>query len=200
MHVFAYCGLSFAKATEKVAGLVPLTSPPLTTYKFDPRWLEGHDLLIFDLHGLPELDYWFEEVHEPYPTRINALTADQIREADLGGAVVFALNCYLGNQDSPMLDALLDSGASYVIGGDGLNWSGTSVKLLGAGQLAYYFRKLLEDGVDPVAALVKAKTKLERWLIIDQLLNREQRVMAAKDTLEFKAFYRRSNKDESKPA
>lgn len=192
MQVFAYCAKTFAPAMAKVAGTVPVTCPPWSTTSFMLEWLVGHDLIFFDLHGLPGLDHWFEQVTSPMlglPNRIVALTAAQIRQADLGGAGVFCLNCYLAGQGSPMLEALLDAGAGYVVGGEGLNWGGTK-RLMGADVLGYWFRLALERGREPARALELAKYMVKVDLAKYKALGRERALEAAKDTLQFKLYRR----------
>ena len=178
MRVFAYCCASFEDVTRKAAGVAPLCSPPVTATSVDLHDLEECDLIYFDLHGHPLQPFWWGD------GRTVALTAQQIREVNLNGAIVFALTCYLADEDSPMLDALLDAGARYVIGGDGKNWAGQR-SLFGAGLLGLWFRRLLAWGIPPLKALAWAKKRVE-WGMIDKASKR----LAAKDTLQFRAYYR----------
>jgi hypothetical protein len=194
MRVFAYCGATFEKSTRRAAGVIPLTCPPTTANTFQPGLLENKDLIIFDLHGEPGEPYWFETTTQDIfglknlSFQVPALRAETIRKVDLGDAVVFALNCYLGDDDSPMLDALLDAGASYVIGGEGKNWTVGST--VGASQLAYLFRKSMEKGLDPLKSLTRAKKGIKKWFGLDVVLGHSERVKATADTLEFKAYVR----------
>lgn len=176
MRILAYCDRRYRAATEKAVGrgATLLTSPPLDSRTLSPDMLEGYDLLYFDLHGTPGEGVW-------YGDGTVALLAEQLRVADLSGSVVFALNCYLADEDSPMLDALLAAGARLVIGGDGINWGGRR-RLIGAGRLGLWFRRLMVRGLAPLHALAVAKVFL-RWGV----RNRE----AIKDTLAFRAYYRR---------
>ena len=184
LKVFAYCAETFVDSVYKAAGVKPVTCPPWDAETFEVKALEGRDLLYFDFHGLPGASYWFEELQQAgmiMAERVKALTADQISEADLGGAIVFALSCYLGDEDSPMLDALLSAGASYVIGGEGKNWAHAK-RVTGANRLGFYFRKSLERGKTPLEALTIAK----RLLRITISPARE----TVRDTLAFRAYYR----------
>lgn len=181
MRIFAYCCASFAEATRKAAGVEPLLSPPLTATRFEPRWLETCNLVYLDLHGQPGSEFWLGD------GGIIALAARQVRKANLSGVVVFATNCYLADKGSPMLDALLDAGARYVIGGEGVNWA-TSRRPAGAAELGWRFRQLFERGIEPMKALAIAKHALAarsalRW-------KRKERLVY-KDTLAFRAYYRR---------
>lgn len=165
-----------------VAGVQPVTCPPIVAETFNPAWLENQDLILIDLHGERGLDYWYAVADGPggIPQRIVALRSEQICQADLGGAVVFATSCYLGEEDSPMLAALLDAGAGYVIAGSGENYAGER-KIAGAGLLALFFRMYLEAGVNPPKALATAKNSL-------RIVGRNKR--AKQDTLAFQAFKR----------
>jgi hypothetical protein len=181
MHIFAYCDQSFEKSMRWVAGVKPVTCPPTSAETFDLAWLENQDLILIDLHGERGLDYWYAVAEEGgIPQRIVALRAEQIRQADLGEAIVFATSCYLGEEDSPMLTALLDAGASYVIAGAGENLAGER-KVAGAGLLALFFRMFLEAGTSPLKALATAKDSL--WLVARNKQARE-------DALAFQAFER----------
>lgn len=179
MRVFAYCAASFRDITRKAAGVKPLTSPPTSALSFNPSDLSKHDLIYFDLHGLPGQSYWWGD------EKTIALTAMQVREADLRGSIVFALSCYLTDSGSPMLDALLDAGARYVVGGDGQNWAGRRRSMLGAGLLGLWFRRLLAWGVPPLRALAWAKQRVKLSAV------KKGKRLAAKDTLEFRMYYRR---------
>ncbi len=179
MRVFAYCAKSFEDATRKAAGVEPFACPPLDSGSVPFFEMEKSDLIYFDLHGAPAETVWFGDYG------IVAITASQIRELKLAGAVVFALNCFLGDQNSPMLDALLDAGAAYVIGGDGENYSGTSSPSYGAGLLGLWFRRIFAMGIDPLKALQLAKQRLK----FDYPQNMEI-YQANRDALQFRAFVR----------
>ena len=187
MKVFAYCSLSFDKPTRRAAGATPFTSPPVTVASFDPRWLEGKRLLYFDLHG---------EMGEPVWRGDGTIALDvgTILEANLGGAVVFATSCYLAEEASPMLDAFLRSGASYVIGGDGLNWApGSGRRLYGAHTLGLWVRRLVLAGFGAPRALAVAK-KAIRFQMRRQKGAKGERIgskkllAASEDTLGFRIY------------
>jgi hypothetical protein len=177
MKIFAYCAQSLAESMMKIVGDgALLTCPPTTAETFDPGWLMGYDLLMFDLHGEPQDAQWYGD------GRLAALSAATIYQTRLQGSVVFALNCYLADQDSPMLDALLSAGASYVIAGDGPNYAGVKT-VFGAGSLALWFRRFFVRGMPATRALWLAKNAVKPELLVG---NRA----AAKDTLAFRAFVR----------
>ena len=174
MKVFAYCSQSAEASTRRAAGVEPVTCPPTKAAAFETAWLEGQDFIYFDLHGAPGSTEWRGD------KRTIALREAQIRAAKLYGAVVFATNCHLGDADSPMLVALLDAGASYVVAGDGLNWAGAQ-SVIGAARLGQFFRIALAF-MDPRRALTAAKMGVQRL----SLRNRGM----VQDTLGFKLFYR----------
>lgn len=179
MRTFAYCCASYQRPVEKAAGVVPMTCPPQASKNFwIPGLLEGQDLLYFDLHGGPGDAQWYGDLG------LIALRAEQIRDTDLTGTVIFAANCYLGDTDSPMLDALLAAGASWVVGGEGPNYATKGGLLAGAHLLGLWFRRLLAQGLDVPAALrmAKARTLASRWVW----------TQASKDARGFKAYYRRA--------
>lgn len=185
IRVLAYCCASFAESARKAAGAEPLCSPPMSAEYFQPWWLQDRDLIYLDLHGGPGLWWWYGD------DGTIALKEEQVRAADLGGAVVFALNCYLADAHSPMMDALLDAGASFVIGGDGQNWA-TGRRPTGAAWLGLRFRQMLERGFEPMKALAVSKRYLSLVMAAHRVLKKRSKVMADKDTLAFRAYYRRS--------
>jgi hypothetical protein len=176
MRVFAYCCAEFAGVTRRAAGVSPFLSPPVTANSFGPAILNGFDFYYFDLHGDLGGDFWYTVVAG---TRVPSLTADQVRGANMQGAIVFAAGCYLGDENSPMLDALLAAGARYVIGGAGRNYGPQAGWLYGAPLLGLWVRRLVGLGIDPLWALRMAKRAVAT-----------KRVAAA-DTLAFRAFYRK---------
>jgi len=172
--------------------VTPVTSPPLNSRTFDVGQLEGRDLIYFDLHGWPGWLEWFGQAAKKggLGRHIVALTADQVRSVCLDGAVVFAATCHLADSNSPMLDALLDAGARYVIGGEGVNWNGLS-NPIGAGLLGQWFRRGMQIGGDPLRALVFAKDRVRLSLLWYKVRGMEAHAMAARDALAFRAYERR---------
>lgn len=169
MRVFAYCAASFEKSVRRAAGVPPLLSPPCGLTAFNPHVLEGYDLLYFKLHGLPGQPYWYGDHW------LTALSADQVSQADLSGAVVFVANCYL--PESPLLQALLDAGAKAVVGGPGQNY-GRPHSVDGADLLGLYFRYCLQLKLPTKVALTFAKHRLR--------LKRKDK--STKDTLAFQLW------------
>lgn len=190
MRTFAYCCQSFEKTTRRAAGVKPLTCPPVDAGEFDPQRLEGPepgtpwDLIYLDLHGQSGDTAWYGDDWLP------ALTEEQVRSVDLGGAVVFAINCYLADDDSPMMDALLDAGAQYVIGGPGLNYGGVS-SMIGASMMGSLFRRFYGLYKDPLKALGLAKVAIRAHGAMSNALGSPRIEEADEDTLEFRAFYRK---------
>lgn len=176
MDVLAYCAASFEQQTRRAAGVNPITCPPVTAETFSVSSLENRDFIYFDLHGFPGASFWMGDGN------IVALEAYQLAGANLGGAVVFATNCYLGDDNSPMLDALLQAGAGVVIAGAGRNWSPATGLSYGAGLLGFWIRKLMSLGMRVDRAFDIAKKRVG----LSVILNRD----ATKDTLAFKMFKR----------
>ena len=94
--------------------------------------LEGYDVLVFKLHGLPGQPYWYGDDWQ------TALTAETVRAANLDGAMVFAANCHAitpRGKAGEMVQALLDAGARAVVAGAGQNlasnWRMVGADLLG---------------------------------------------------------------------
>jgi hypothetical protein len=191
MRVFAYCGKAFEDATRRAAGVVPVTCPPMEdaghpldaaprseAARFDPAWLEGQDFIYFDLHGAPGRAYWYGD------DGMIALTARTIRSAHLDGTVVFTASCYLGDESSPMLDALLAAGARCVIGGIGQNWGPGRGPLYGAPLLGLWVRRLVGIGLEPGRALAVAKVRMR--------LGRFAEAAAAWDARAFRMYVRKT--------
>jgi hypothetical protein len=145
-------------------------------------------MIYLDLHGQPGDTAWYGD------DWIVALTEKQVRSVDLGGAVVFAVNCYLADDESPMMDALLDAGAQYVIGGDGLNYGGAS-SMIGASKLGQRFRQFYALFGDPLRALSLAKRAVSMQRVLSNTAGRARIEEADADTLEFRAFYRKPKED-----
>jgi len=183
VRVFAYCCQSFRDTTKRGAGVEPVTCPPVVSASFNPSWMMGADLLYFDLHGGPGDSAWYGD-----DGRV-ALTAAQLRAIRFPNEpVVFAMNCFLADKDSPMLDALLGAGAAYIVAGDGKNYAGEKA-LYGAALLGLWFRRLLRV-TNPLKAIALAKRRVRADLFKDRVLRRFGRAKAAKDTLAFRAYHR----------
>ena len=95
MRVFAYCAKQFEESARRASGVTPLTCPPMSSKDFDPAWLQGYDLIYFDLHSYLGGCVWYGDKGRP------ALKMEQILDADLRGSVIFGLNCFLGDQGNP---------------------------------------------------------------------------------------------------
>ena len=151
MRTLAYSAASFRRSTAAAAGVEPLLSPPLSTQTLDPQLLEGYDLLYFKLHGIPG------DPHGYGDDNIMAIHVDQLRAAHLNAAAVFAANCHV--PQGPMLDALLDAGASCVVAGHGSNWANPNY-VTGADLLGLWFRRWLSIGLRPKLSFHLAKARL----------------------------------------
>lgn len=167
-----------------MTGIKPLTCPPIIETEFDWCLLQGRDLIYLDLHGQPSDVRWYGDDHLP------ALSAELVLRADLSGAVIFAINCYLADEGSPMMDALLDAGAKYVIGGADKNWAAGKFLLQGGTKLAQTFVRMMKLKVAPLQALTIAKARLNWSLKTNKFWGRSD--LAANDALAFRAYYRKT--------
>lgn len=181
MKTFAYCCASFSASATKAAGVVPITCPPVTAAIFQPIWLEAHQFVYFDLHGEAGQPYWAGD------NGLFALAAETIRQADLGGATVFAANCHLTDADHPMLAALLAANAGAVIGGAGVNYSGKETTF-GASLLGMWVRRMLSFGCTPEEALRLAKRRIQAALLSAAVLDDKERETVNRDTLAFSLY------------
>lgn len=150
---------------------------------FFPANLEKFDLLYFDLHGEPGSDKWAGS------NGLFAITAAQIRSADLSRAVVFAASCYLGD-GGPMLSALLDSGAKCVIAGAGKNYSPAHGASYGDALLGLWFRRSLQAGLTPAAALGVAKARVQADMVYRRMAHQTDLENADSDALQFRLYQR----------
>ena len=132
-----------------MAGVDPITSPPLSLANFDPLVMTGAGLVFFKMHGLEGQPFWYGD------NAITACSAEQLAHAPIGGALVFAANCW-GGDKSPMVQALLSAGAECVITGTGLNMAGIK-QAAGADNLGRWWRWALRLGRDAFAAFQLAK-------------------------------------------
>ena len=138
-----------------MAGVKPLTSPPIFLRDFNPLWLTDKALIFFKLHGAPGQPYWYGD------GMATAISAQQISSVRLaGGAVAFVASCF-GGADAPMVRALLGAGAAAVVTGTGPNYAGKN-KLEGADVLGWWWRKSLELGAEAGDALHYAR--MAAWL------------------------------------
>lgn len=184
MNVVAYCAAEFVIATREAAGVEPMTCPPLTSDLIDPTVFAGRDLIFLDLHGNPD----DQRLAGSYG--LFALEAGQIRSVDLHGAVVFASTCYLGDENSPVLAALLDSGAKCVAAGAGKNFSPAHGASYGAALLGLWFRRGLERGLSPDAALNLAKRRVQLDMTYRHMVGQKPIEDADSDALNFRLFCR----------
>lgn len=156
LDTFAYCSRSLRRFVARAAGAPPTLCPPTTMATFDLSSLAGRDFVWFKLHGLEGQPYWYGDHFT------TALSAHQLAQADLEGAVVFVSNCWLSHNDGthgPMLQALAAANPRAIIGGPGINY--TLPNRLGATDLmALYIRFFLQIGFSPHGAFRIARIRL----------------------------------------
>lgn len=188
LRTFAYCCESMAPAAQRAAGVKPVTSPPTTFDVFNPHWLLNNNFLYFQLHGLPDQEWWYGD---EWTTAMHCSAIEDLR---LPGVVVFVANCHFNDH---WKNAWSRTGA-IVYGGEGPNWA-QARGLSGAALLGYYLRQALErelPGSHPDALFAKAlqrlaghKRRLEtlaRFQGSAQKALSKARAEAAADTLQFK--------------
>jgi hypothetical protein len=145
-----------------------ITCPPLSLEDMVPQLFERQDLLYFNLHGVPSQPYYYGD------DWVTAISADLIRKASLASCGVFLGACFT-NRQHPMVRALFDAGAAYIVGGDGPNY-GSGSSLIGSDLLGKWFVTFLRLGLGPDRALAAAKLRLKISLRLSA---------ADADTLEF---------------
>lgn len=147
MNVLALSAREFRMGTALAAGAWPVAFPPGRADTFDPRLLEGRELIYVCLHGLANQPYLYGDRFE------TALSTDQVRTASLGGAVVYMAGCY---GDGPVAEAFLSAGASCVVGDRDLTWAGAWWPM-GSNRLGRLFVRELRRGGSPLAAYRRAR-------------------------------------------
>lgn len=120
MKVAAYCACRWILSTWRTVGVRPITCPPVNAVTLDMEWLKA-PVIYLRLHGVEGQPYLYGDHME------TAVSARQIRGADLGGSLVFLEGCY-GLQ---MADAFLKAGSLAVVGRD--RPTGGRRMLLGSG-------------------------------------------------------------------
>lgn len=186
MNIVAYAARRYAEATRLAVGSGArlLTCPPVHDGIVDPAEFTGRDLVVFNLHGLPEVAAWLGG--DGRDDQVPALKATTLRSFKLGGAGVFAINCHLGDTSSPMREALRDAGAGWVIGGPGVNFGGLNVPAGADVLLQWFIRSLrLSRMADPEQVLKLAKRALK--LFSSPFMTPEQR-RVLDDTLGFRVW------------
>jgi hypothetical protein len=130
------------------------------------------DLIYFNLHADPFRAEWFAA------DGTIALRRETLRRMDFRRAIIFMVNCYAGGA---LLDALKATQPRAIIGGYGEN-EGALDRLAGADVLGLWFRRGLQIGLKPRAALALAKMRLR---IMPQL-------PSVRDALQFEVLYEQS--------
>lgn len=109
--------------------------------------MAGAKLVYLCLHSLPEQPYLYGDRMQ------TAITAEQIEQADLRGAIVYLAVCYgLG----PISSSFLRAGAAAVVADPNVNWAGTLYPA-GANRLGMLLLRGLREGLPVGVALASAK-------------------------------------------
>lgn len=144
--------LSLAWSTFRATGRIPVTFPPLTEERFSPASMSGASLVYLCLHGLERESYLYGD------RWANAMSTEQIAQADLRGAIVYLAVCWgLG----PISDACLAAGAAAVIADEDSNWTGTLAPT-GANGLGRLVVQGLRRGLTAERAYVEARDSYAR--------------------------------------
>lgn len=146
MKTFVLAARRFAVSTWIATGVRPRTAPPLTMQRFSPSWMDGAALVYVCAHGLPGQPYWYGD------GLATLASAEQVRRADLAGAICYLAGCH---GEGPMSDALLDAGAACVVADRDSNWSGL-VWPRGSNELGRLFLGELRLGQSAGEALASA--------------------------------------------
>lgn len=136
-------------STWIASGVRPLAAPPLRMADFRPEMISGADLLYVCLHGLQGQPYWYGGDWS------TAVSADQLREARLDGAVCYLAGCWGAG---PMAMALLDAGARAVVGDRDSTWAGYVVPA-GSNAFGRVFVAALRAGETVGAAMRTARSR-----------------------------------------
>ena len=194
MRVLAYVAQSLARPWRWIRrwpGTRVLTCPPMTGETVTAGDLEGYDVLVFKLHGLPGQPYWYGDNWQ------TALTAETVREANLDGVMVFAANCHAitpRGKAGEMVQALLDAGARAVVAGAGQNlasnWGMVGADLLGRWWVGGVGMGL---GMERAFELAKMRLRVELGVVRDG-----KRRQAAEDALKFRVCKNDSANEQGK--
>lgn len=166
MNVFAYCTFPARTAVETAVGAEPFTSPPHTIQTVGKSFANA-DFIYFRLHGTPKVrQVWFGETDKG--GLVAAFDMSNLVGVTLKRSpVVLIANCF-GDQ-SALVQALYDAGASAVIAGDGPNYA-AGKRVIGTDKLASLLLSLLKRGyeIGTAVKLAKARLLLTSWRSADK--------------------------------
>ena len=182
MKTIAHCAESFVDSARTASGVEPTTCPPMTSDTFDAKALHGADFWYIDLHGEEGWPQWYGD------NGVVAILAEQVAALDLSHTVVFAANCFLGEGNSPMLQALLKAKAKAVVAAPGKNYSPTGGHLYGAALLGMWFRRMLMMRLPVQIALGRAKDCVRGEIVLNKIAGRKDLQAANEDALAFRVF------------
>lgn len=183
MQAVAYCAQSFADvARQVIGGVTPITCPWTDADSFNFNTLKAADFWYIDLHGVAGWPMWYGD------NGITALRASQLEKADLSNLIIFAVNCHLADDNSPMLHALLAGRPKWVVAAPGKNFSPPTGALYGAALLAQWFYRLLRLKFPPEKALEVAKLRVEAGTVLATGSRRKIVEAANADAMGFQLF------------
>lgn len=120
-------------STALAAGVWPRILPPQLVHASD---MQGHSLIYVCLHSVADQPYLYGGDWS------TALTADDIAQANLGGAIVYLAGCFgIG----PIAVAFIDAGAAAVVGDRDSTWAGF-IRPTGSNEVGRLFVRGLRRG------------------------------------------------------
>jgi hypothetical protein len=144
MKTLAYCMASQADVVWRATGTHPVTCPPFDYRTFDTRVMEQARFVWLGLHGMttdPHYLYGNSIPSNPFPIKVKALYAGDIRDLNLEGVVVYASVCHFTDTKFPYY---FKKAGATVIGGPGENY-GRDKGVAGADKLGMLLLKILGD-------------------------------------------------------
>lgn len=182
MNVFAYCAADWVESARYVAGVEPVTSPPMDADSVELEKATAADLLYLNLHGFDSQPNYFGQAGNTIgPT---ALTPEAVLRHKWDGVTVFAEVCFSAadNRSRSIAHAFLANGATAFIGSKTEAYGRMRPVWIDgeADRLGQLFRKFYRPDKDPAVAL-KVAIRLFRLLSIP--LDREDKATLKAFTL-----------------
>ena len=152
MKVKSYSTRAWRFSTWRTTGAWPITSPPRSASDQPLDDLLDADVIYIRLHGLGNQPYLYGDPGLP-----TALSAEQIRETDLDGKIIFLEGCF----GAQIADAFIDAGSAIVVGNTGITW-GRRFFLGPAQVVGKKWLELFEKGLSPRKALDGAQAEVKK--------------------------------------
>jgi len=137
-------------------------SPPITSDKFKPQWLQNKDFLYFNLHGTKVSANWYGQDKEDYPV---ALRPQNIIDASGLATSEACYGAYIikkSHQDAMVLKFLSQDGIYGFCGSTTISYGPVSPPSTEADLLAKYFFEYIKQGLTIGESLKNAKIDFAR--------------------------------------